>query len=68
MRAFDLFLKTLVYAAEQMKAKEFIDSKIQYVIDHAEAWLAVRKFDIDLDEIRARVEAMVKQEFNTVQK
>jgi len=62
--AFERFLKTCVYAAEQMSLSGFISGKFEYVIDLAEAWLEARNIDMDIEEIRARIEAMVAQEFN----
>jgi hypothetical protein len=62
--AFELFLKTCVYAAEQMNLKGFINDKLSYVIGLAQAWLTQRKMSMDLEEIRARVESAVAQELN----
>lgn len=62
--ALDLFIKTAVYAAEQMKAREFITSKLDYVTSLAQTWLDERKIALNASEIRARIEAVVKQEFN----
>jgi hypothetical protein len=63
--ALDMFIKTAVYAAEQMKAKEFINDKLNYVTAIAQAWLDERKIALDAFELRARIEAAVKQEFNS---
>jgi len=62
--AFNLFLKTCVYAAEQMNLKGAVQDKLEYVTSMAEAWLDARKLPIDLDEVRARIEAIVLEEFN----
>ena len=62
--ALDLFIKTAVYAAEQMKLSGYVDDKLDYVVERVESWLADRKIILDGEEIRARIEAAVKQEFN----
>ena len=62
--ALELFIKTAVYAAEQMKAKEFITDKLDFVTSLVQAWLDERKIALDAFEIRARIEAVVKKEFN----
>jgi hypothetical protein len=59
-----IFLRTLVYAAEQMKAKAFINDKLTWVIERAEAWLDGQMLPIDLDQIRIDVEAIVAEELN----
>lgn len=61
---FRLFLRTAVYAAEQMNLKGRVDDKLDYVVNLAEAWLAQNRLNIDLDEIRLEVEAIVAREFN----
>ena len=53
----------VVAAAEQAGAAGFIDSKIDYALELAEKWLAEYDFDIDLDLIRAAIEAEVKRQF-----
>jgi hypothetical protein len=63
--AFDLFLKTCVYAAEQMNLRGSISNKLNYALGLAEDWLTARGLPIDLDEIRAGIEAAVHKEFNT---
>lgn len=63
--ALEIFLRTAVYAAEQMKASEYIDNKLDYVTELAEMWLSARGLDMDIDELRARIEAVVKEELNT---
>jgi len=62
--AFELFLKTCVYAAEQMNLKGFIKDKLSYVTGLAQAWLMSRRIEMNLDELRARVESAVAQELN----
>ncbi|MBI5954356.1 MAG: hypothetical protein HY865_22090 [Chloroflexi bacterium] len=61
--AFDIFLKTCVYAAEQMKLKDKIVDKRTYVIGMAQAWLAANKLDMNLEQLYASIEAKVLQEF-----
>jgi hypothetical protein len=58
------FLKTLVYAAEQMSLSGAIDDKLDWVIARANEWLDKYKINIDLDELRARIEAIVAEELN----
>ena len=53
----------VVAAAEQAGAAGFIDSKIDYALEMAARWLAEYDFDIDLDLIRAAIEAEVKRQF-----
>lgn len=55
--------RVFVYAAEQMKARQFITDKLDYVISLATNWLINNNIFMDLPEIRARIEAIVKQEF-----
>lgn len=55
--------RIFVYAAEQMHAQQFITDKLDYVMTRAEAWLINNNIFMDLPEIRARIEAIVKQEF-----
>lgn len=64
--AFDVFLRTLVFAAEQMKAKEFIENKLQWVTDRAEEYAYEKDFPIDLDGIRVEIEAIVAHELNYI--
>jgi len=63
--ALDLFLKTCVYAAEQMNLKGFIGDKLTWVISMGEKWLAERGLPLDLDNLRARIESIVMQELTT---
>lgn len=63
--ALDLFIKTAVYAAEQMKLSGYVDDKLDYVTKRVESWLADRRIILDGEEIRARIEASVKQEINS---
>lgn len=62
--AFDLFLKTCVYAAEQINLRGMVKSKFDYVIALAEAWLKQRNIAMDIAEIHARIESVVAQELN----
>ena len=64
LQAFDIFLHTMVYAAEQMKIAGYINDKLVYVTVLAEMWLFARGITMDLDELRARIESAVKQELN----
>lgn len=59
----DTFIRTAVYAAEQMKVFEYADSKLDYVTILVEGWLYDHNITMDMGEIRARIEAAVKQEF-----
>lgn len=61
---FRLFLRTAIYAAEQMNLSGKIGDKLDYVVKLAETWLAQRRLKIGLDEIRAEIEAIVAREFN----
>lgn len=61
--ALDLFIKTCVYAAEQMKLSGAINDKLIYVMNRAETWLLSRGIVVDLDELRVRIEAAVMEAF-----
>ncbi len=61
---FDTFLKTLVYAAEQINLKGEIFNKFDWVQERADEWLTKYQIDMDFDELRARIEAIVAQELN----
>lgn len=61
--AFDLAVNVFIYAAEQMKIKGFINDKLTYVIERSEAWLMERGIEMEINELRARIEAAVIQEF-----
>ena len=61
---FDAFLKTLVYAAEQINLKGEIFNKFDWVQERADEWLTKYQIDMDFDELRARIEAIVAQELN----
>ncbi len=62
--AFDVALKVFVYAAEQMKIAGFIKDKLDYVTQRAQEWLGVHNLTMNLEELRARIEAAVLSEFN----
>lgn len=62
--AFRAAARTFVYAAEQMKFKEYIDNKLDWVIDQMVLWLEARRLPINLNEIRAEAEAIVAEELN----
>ena len=53
----------VVAAAEQAGAIGYADSKIDYALEMAERWLDEYDFDIDLELIRAAIEAEVKRQF-----
>jgi hypothetical protein len=62
--ALDVFIKTAVYAAEQMQLAGFIGDKLTYATVQVQDWLTSQKIYIDVSEIRARIEAAVFTEFN----
>ena len=53
----------VVAAAEQAGAIGYVDSKIDYALEMAERWLDEYDLDIDLELIRAAIEAEVKRQF-----
>lgn len=59
----DAFVRTAVFAAEQLNVTGQIESKIDYAMNLIDTWLIAHKIELDLDEIRARIEAEVKQAF-----
>jgi len=61
---FDTFLKTLIYAAEQINLKGEIINKFDWVQVRADEWLNKYQIDMDFEELRARIEAIVAQELN----
>lgn len=63
--ALDLFVKTVIYAAEQMHAKQYIHSKLDWATARVQDWLNKNKIFISASEIRAHIEAAVFTEFNT---
>lgn len=63
-RLLDAFIYTSIYAAEQLGFKGYITNKLDYVTDLVATWLFARGWEFDFDEIRARIESMVAQEFN----
>ena len=62
--ALDLFVKTVVYAAEQMHAKQYISSKLDWTTARVQDWLTKNKIFMSASEIRANIEAAVFTEFN----
>lgn len=62
--ALETFIKTLVYAAEQINLRGTIIDKYQWVESYVEDWLLSRNINIDADEIRVQIEAIVAQELN----
>lgn len=62
--ALDVFIKTAIFAAEQMHAKNYIVDKLDFATARVQDWLTANKFYVDAYEIRARIEAAVFTEFN----
>ncbi len=60
----EAYLRTLVFAAEQLNITGVVIEKLDWVIERAQEYLFGKNLDIDIDELRARVEAIVVQEFN----
>lgn len=60
----DAFLRTLVFAAEQLNLTGIVIDKSNWVIERAQEWLFKRNLEIDLNELIARIEAIVAQELN----
>jgi hypothetical protein len=58
----DTFIRTMVYAAEQLHVTEAIDDKLDWVTLMVQNWLIDHNLPMDAQEIRARIEAAVKQE------
>lgn len=65
MYALKIFIHTAVFAAEQMKASDYIGDKLDYATDSVQMWLDAKKIAMDAHEIRARIEAAVLAEFNS---
>lgn len=63
--ALEIFIRTAVYAAEQMKVSSFISDKLDYATENVQLWLDARGIAMDASEIRARIEAAVMTEFNS---
>lgn len=62
--ALEIFIRTAVYAAEQMKIAGFITRKLDYATENVQLWLDAKGIAMDASEIRARIEAAVLTEFN----
>ncbi len=62
--ALDVFIKTAIFAAEQMHAKNYIVDKLDFATARVQDWLTANKLYVDAYEIRARIEAAVFTEFN----
>ena len=62
--AFRAAARTFIYAAEQLKASEYIHDKLDWVMEQMELWLAARRLPINLNDIRAEVEAIIAEELN----
>ena len=63
-RLLDAFIYTSIYAAEQLGLNGYIANKLDYVTDLVATWLFNKGWDFDFEEIRARIESAVAQEFN----
>lgn len=61
---FRIFLRTAIYATEQMDLKGKIGNKLDYVIDLSQKYLASKRLYIGLSDIRLEIEAIVAKEFN----
>ena len=59
----DSFIRTAVYAAEQLKLGGMADEKLDYVTELAQGYINRTKLDISAEELRARIEAAVIQNF-----
>lgn len=59
----DALIRTAIFAAEQLKVSEQIDNKFDYAFSMVDNWLTARGISLGFDEIRARIEAEVKQSF-----
>ena len=62
--ALEAFVKTVIFAAEQMQLSGFINNKLDYAEGQIQAWLARNKIYLDVSEIRAHIESAVFTEFN----
>ena len=62
--ALDIFIKTVVFAAEQMNLKGHISGKFDYAENEVQNWLNTRGIRIDAAEIRARIQAAVWENFD----
>jgi len=61
---FKSFLRTAIYATEQMDLKGKIGNKMDYVVKLAETWLVKNNLEMDLTEIKLEIESIVAREFN----
>jgi len=61
---FKSFLRTAIYAAEQMDLKGKVANKLDYVVKLAEIWLVKNNLEMDLTEIKLEIESIVAREFN----
>jgi len=61
---FKSFLRTAIYATEQMDLKGKVANKLDYVVKLAEIWLVKNNFEMDLTEIKLEIESIVASEFN----
>ena len=59
----DSFIRTAVYAAEQLKLGGMVDEKLDYVIERTQEYIDRTGLSISTPELRARIEAAVLQNF-----
>ena len=59
----DSFIRTAVFAAEQLKLSGMADDKLDYVIERAQEYIDRTGLTISAAELRARIEAAVIQNF-----
>jgi hypothetical protein len=59
----DVFIGTVIHAAEQLKLNDVIDSKLDYATAMVQNWCFDHNVKLDISEIRARIESAVHQEF-----
>ena len=59
----DGFIRTVVFAAEQMRLTKVINSKLDWATFVVQEWCNDHGIAISIAEIRARIEAAVNQEF-----
>lgn len=59
----DGIVRVAVFAAEQLKATEYIDNKLDYAVAYSQAQIDKLGLSISVGELRARIEAAVKEQF-----
>lgn len=60
----ETFVKTAIYAAEQMKFAGYIDNKLDWAESQVQTWCDRNKILISVPEIRVAIESAVFTEFN----